>query len=90
MVSITPVTKDGYLLISKREKRAAWALFGTGTALLLAATFIGTKKESTFGSPVPAVVLGGFGVLSVSASIPLFILSVKIKGVPSACKRLTI
>ena len=77
--SITPATKEEYLLISKREKRAAWGLLGAGSAMFIAATLIGTKKESTFGGSVPAVVLGGFSVLSVSASIPLFILSGKNK-----------
>jgi hypothetical protein len=75
----TPVTKEDYLLISKREKRAAWLLFGTGSTMLLAAFATGTRKESSFGHPERAVILGGLGVLSVTASIPLFILSGKNK-----------
>jgi hypothetical protein len=75
----TPITNEDYLLLSKREKTAAWLLFGAGGTMLLAAAATGTKKESSFGHPERAVILGGLGVLSVGASIPLFILSGKHK-----------
>ena len=75
----TPVTKEDYLLISKREKTAAWVLFSAGSTMVLAAALMGTNKESTYGNSETAVILGGVGVLSVGASIPLFILSGKNK-----------
>src|SRR5687767_8535510 len=73
---ITPVTKEDYLLISKREKTAAWWLLGAGSTLILAAATTSTDKESSFGHPF---ILSGLGVLSVGASIPLFILSSNIR-----------
>ena len=47
--------------------------------MVLAAALMGTNKESTYGNSETAVILGGVGVLSVGASIPLFILSGKNK-----------
>jgi hypothetical protein len=72
----TPLTKEDYLLLSKREKTVAWLLLGAGSTLILAAATTSTLKGSSFVHPF---ITGSLGVLSVSASIPLFILSGKHK-----------
>jgi hypothetical protein len=68
-----PVTKEDYLILSKREKTAAWILFGTGSTMVLVAALIGKRKDNS----ETAFILGGLGAPSVGASIPLFILSGK-------------
>jgi hypothetical protein len=64
---------EDYLLIGKRDNTAAWVLFGAGSTMILTAALIGKRKDNF----ETAFILGALGAPSVSASIPLFILSGK-------------
>ncbi|MEO6135022.1 MAG: hypothetical protein ABIP35_07710 [Ginsengibacter sp.] len=67
--------KNDYLQKSKSQKSAAWALLGSGSALIIVGVLIGNKKNASFADAGTGVVLGGLGLLSTLGSIPLFIAS---------------
>jgi hypothetical protein len=74
-----PVTREDFLIKSKKQKTTGWVLLAGGTGLIGAGLLIGNSKESSFDDATFGVVLGGIGFLSVLGSIPAFIASGKTK-----------
>ena len=77
--STTVIDRDYYLAKSKSQKTAAWILLGGGAGLIGTGFLIGNRETSTFGEAGTGVVIGGLGLLSIIASIPVFNASVKNK-----------
>jgi hypothetical protein len=70
-----PLTREDYLVKSKKQKSAGWSLLGGGAALIGTGLLIGNRKESSFGEAATGGIIGIIGILSVITSVPLFIAS---------------
>lgn len=73
------MTKEDYLMKSKRQKTAGWVLLGGGAALILAGDLIGNSNEASFGDAGTGIIMAGLGVISMIVSIPVFLAATKNK-----------
>ena len=75
------LTKQDYLIKSKKQKTSAWGLLGIGTAMLVAGTAIAAHEygdawnEGEGEGLEAAGVVAAMGVAAMIGSIPLFIAS---------------
>ena len=72
-----PLTRDYYLVKSKRQKTAAWTFVGIGTAAIGGGLLIATAHRDDLGSEVAGIYSGALlmvgGMAAELISIPLFI-----------------
>ena len=75
-----PGLKEEYLKRSKRQKRTAWILLGTGVALIGTGIAVAAAHdEDAIVAGVSLVFIGGPGLITSLISIPFFIASARSK-----------